>query len=66
MYDFGDDYLSQLLKLSKNKFWIDAFSAWKNILIETLNDNCFSKEDIMLLPIWHNSQITIDKKNNLF
>ena len=60
LYDFGDDYFTQLINISSNKFWKDTFLAWQNILRnQLLNTEFYTDEEFLLLPVWYNSLLKI-------
>ena len=60
LYDFGDDYFTQLINISSNKFWKDTFLAWQNILRNQLqNTEFYTDEEFLLLPVWYNSLLKI-------
>ena len=53
----GDTYIEELKNNRNNKFWYDVLDAWQKF-IPFLKPK--TKEDIMGINIWKNSNITID------
>ena len=62
LFDFGDDYIETLINCINNNFWVDVFNSWK-VYIKYQINSVKSSTELVLLPIWYNSEITINRKS---
>jgi hypothetical protein len=61
MLDFGDEYISYLLKNTFNPFWTDVFSSWLKVVHLQLTSNSQMQEKLLDIPVWYNSKIKVGK-----
>ena len=61
LFDFGDEHIQCLIDRCNNVFWKDVLTSW-NVFVKKQMDRLKSSTDLALIPIWHNSKITIANK----
>ena len=65
MFDFGDDFIKELITKCENIFWKDLFQSWLKVMQgQLLHEK--SPCSLTYLPIWHNSNIKIGNKSVFF
>ena len=61
MLEFGDDFIRKMIK-QNNVFWQDVFQSWHQVVNMLNKQPGYIKKNIINVPIWHNSCITVANK----
>lgn len=64
--EFGDNFIKKLIEQCNNIFWRDVFDAWLNVMNVHSNQISDSNNNIIFSPIWHNSNIKVEKKSMFY
>lgn len=62
MLEFGDDFIRKMIK-QNNVFWQDVFQSWHQVVNMLNKQPGYIKKNIINVPIWHNSCITVANKS---